>query len=354
MVGADNEGVNVTGPKEIVIHIGPPKTASTTVQRRLAQQRKELATAGTKIIIEHRDAAIELIGHDYLQRQRRSSRRAWNALQGEVASASGNRVIVSNEMFSWLNQTDAQEMVNALNSNDTRVVIGIRLMEKLVTSFWYEVVIRGGTCTLSEWIQELRSADGNIGNLEDPSFRFWHLENSALLAHRWSEVVGRDRVTCVVISEKHPGETLRRFDEALGLTTTGAPSVARVENRSAGYEHLVALVRFNRKIARTAVPKKFRATLARYAHEQLTSRQDIPYSTPWLSREDRAWCAERQSTTMNELSKLGVNVIGDLRDLVAPETELTVPRSHREPVNVDAVAIATRVIRSLVRRLINS
>ena len=57
---------------------------------------------------------------------------------------------------------------------------------------------------------------------------------------------------------------------------------------------------------------------------------------------------------MNELSKLGVNVIGDLRDLVAPETELTVPRSHLEPVNVDAVAIATRVIRSLVRRLINS
>lgn len=343
----------MTGPQEIVLHIGPPKTASTTVQRRLAQQRKELATEDTKIIIEHRDAAIELIGHDYLQRQQRNSRHAWNALRGEVASASGNRVIISNEMFSWLNQAKAQEVVNALNANNTRVVIGIRRMENLVTSFWHEVVIRGGTCTLSEWIQELRSADGNIGHLEDPSYRFCHSENSAVLARRWSEVVGQDRVTCVVISEKHPSETLRRFDEALGLTRTDAPPVARVENRSAGYEHLVALVRFNRIIARTAVPKKFRATLARYAHEQLTSRQGIPYGTPWLSREDRVWCAERQSTTINELRKLGVDVIGDLRELVAQETEPTAPRSQPEPVNVDAVAIAIRVIRSLVRRLIN-
>lgn len=346
-----DEGVNVSGPQEIVLHIGPPKTASTTVQRRLAEQREGLAAEGIDVIVEHRDAAIELIGHDYLNRRRQRTTHAWKALQEAVQSANGNRVLISNEMFAWLNQTNAEELINVLGKNSLRVVFGIRLMENLVSSFWHEVIIRGGTCTLAEWIQEIRSVDGHIGNLDDSALRFWHSEDAATLARRWAEVIGHDRVTCVVISERDPSITLGRFDEALGLSSTKILPVTRVENKSSSQAHFDALVRFNRSVARMGISNRYRLALARFAHEQLLTRHDLPRDTPWLSREDRAWCAQRQSRMVDELSALGINVVGDFRDLAVSDRELTGARPRGEGVRVNLLPIASRVIRGLLRRL---
>jgi hypothetical protein len=341
----------VSGRQEILLHIGPPKTASTTIQRRLAERRDELAAAGITVVVEHRDAAIDLIGHDYLNRRTRSSTFAWKALQKAVESAPGTRVIISNELFAWLDQANVQTLIEALGPGRTRVIFCARSLEHLATSFWHELVIRGGTNSRNEWFKELRAADGRPDNLEHPAARFWHAEDPAALARRWGGVIGPDRMTCVVVSERDPRATLDRIDHALGLPQIELPRGVRVSNRSTSPERLEALVRFNRRIAAMRLPLRFRATLARYAHEQLAARHESPAGVQGLSNEMRAWCAERQSRTFKEVRELGIDVVGSLDEHFISETPLFNLSPLQQAIEVSWRAIVSRVIRRIVQRL---
>lgn len=341
----------VSGLQQILLHIGPPKTASTTIQRRLAERRAELAAVGITVVVEHRDAAIDLIGHDYLHRRTRSSTFAWNALQEAVESAPATRVIISNELFAWLDQASIQTLIEALGPDRTRVVFCARSLEQLAASFWHELAIRGGTSSRNEWFQELRAADGRIDSLENSAARFWHAEDPAALARRWGGVIGPDRLTCVVVSERDPRATLDRIDHALGLPQIELPRGVSVENRSTSPERLEALVRFNRRIAAMRVPRRFRATLARYAHEQLVARHEPAAGVQGLSQEVRAWCEERQSRSFNEMRELGVKVVGNLDERYTSETlSVNLSPLHRT-IEVRWRAIVARVIRRVVQRL---
>lgn len=349
--GARGLRLVVSGRQEILLHIGPPKTASTTIQRRLAERRAELAAVGITVVVEHRDAAIDLIGHDFLHRRTWNSTFAWQALQEAVESAPGTRVIISNELFAWLDQASVRTLIEALGPDRTRVIFCTRSLEHLATSFWHELVIRGGTSSRNEWFQELRTADGRIDSLENPAARFWHAEDPAALARRWGGVIGPDRMTCVVVSERDPRATLDRIDHALGLPQSELPRGVRVENRSTSPERLEALVRFNRRIAAMRIPRRFRATIARYAHEQLLARHESPAGTQRLSNEVRAWCEERQSRSFNELRELGIDVVGELDERFTSEARSMNSSPLHQTIEVSWRAIVSRVIRRLVQRL---
>jgi hypothetical protein len=316
--------------------------------RLLAQ---DLAAVGITVVVEHRDAAIDLIGHDYLHQRTWNSTFAWQALQEAVESAPGTRVIISNELFAWLEQASVRTLIEALGPDRTRVIFCTRSLEHLATSFWHELVIRGGTSSRNEWFQELRAADGRIDSLENPAARFWHAEDPAALARRWGGVIGPDRMTCVVVSERDPRATLDRIDHALGLPQSELPRGVRVENRSTSPERLEALVRFNRRIAAMRVPRQFRATLARYAHEQLLARHESPAGTQRLSNEVRAWCEERQSRSFNELRELGIDVVGELDERFTSEARSMNSSPLHQTIEVSWRAIVSRVIRRLVQRL---
>lgn len=306
---------------------------------------------GITAVVDHRDAAIDLIGYDYLHRRHRNSTFAWEALQKAAESASGTRVIISNELFAWLDLTEVQRLIEALGPDRTRVVYCARSLEHLANSFWHEQVVRGGTSSRIEWLQELRAADGRPDNLEHPAARFWHAEDPAALARRWGGVIGPDRITCVVLSDRDPRATLDRIDHAFGLPQSELPRGVRIENRSTSPERLEALVRFNRRIAAMRVPRRFRATLARYAHEQLVARHGAPTGVQGLSNEVRAWFEERQSRSFNEMRELGIDVVGGLDESFTSETPSMNLSPLQETIGVSWRSIVSRVIRRFVQRL---
>lgn len=342
------------GPKEILIHIGPPKTASTTIQRLLNERSEELARAGVRVITKHRDAVIDLIGYDYLRMAAVRPTGSWSALQQAATSAHGERVIISNELLAWLSDAEISAVANALGRDRVRVVFNMRSLPALVASYWHEYVTRGGAASLGEWCQTLISVDGRLGNLSDPSIRFWQSEDSALLARRWANVLGSDRVTCVFVVEGNPKLTLVRITDAFGIAADESAAPVRIENQSASQRALEGLQLFNRLVERSQIPYRFRQTLARYAREQLEERGVYLGPKPRMPEEFRTASATRQERMVRELRATGVRVVGEESDLIvaAREASPNEPVALSAQIRIELGPLAVRVVRRVFERLL--
>ena len=345
--------VVANGPKEILIHIGPPKTASTTAQRLLNERSEELARAGIRVITKHRDAVIDLIGYDYLRMNTAQTTGSWAALQQATSSARGERVLISNELFAWLGDAEVSAVADALGRDRLRVVFNMRSLTALVASYWHEYVTWGGASSLSEWCRTLIGSDGRPGNLSDPSVRFWQSEDSALLARRWANVLGSDRVTCVFVVEGNPKLTLARITDAFGIAADQSAAKVRIENQSASQRALDALQQFNRLVERFRMPYRFRQTLARYAREQLEARGAHRGSKPRVPEEFRTAFATRQERMVRELRASGVRVIGEDSDLTVAMVNV-VPNeliAASAQIRITLGPLAVRVVRRVFERL---
>jgi hypothetical protein len=346
--------VAANGPTEILIHIGPPKTASTTAQRLLNERSEELARAGVRVITKHRDAVTDLIGYDYLRMAAVGPTGSWPALQQAATSAHGERVIISNELLAWLNDAEVSEATDALGRDRVRVIFSMRSLPALVASYWHEFVTRGGSISLSEWCHTLISTDGQTGDLSDSSIRFWQSEDSALLARRWANVLGSDRVTCVYVAEGNPKLTLTRITDAFGISADQSEAPVRIENQSASQQALEALQQFNQLVERFRIPYRFRHALARYAREQLEARGAYVGPKPRVPEEFLAAFSVRQERMVRELQATGVRVVGEESDLTvaAREASPSEPVAPSAQIRIELGPLAVRVVRRVFERLL--
>lgn len=161
--------------KELYIHIGPPKTGSTTLQKLLAEQadsdqpeiyypkagrindgRPSLRSNGTKVyseqyhVINHTNIFYALIGTMIDP----SSDDVLCMLTKEVAESDHSPIVISSEGFFWLNE-QIPKLINCLPNCSIKVLLYIRNpFNRTLSSYREKVRTENMTCSFDKFVSE--------------------------------------------------------------------------------------------------------------------------------------------------------------------------------------------------------
>jgi hypothetical protein len=339
----------------VLLHIGPHKTGTTTLQGAFHVNRESLEGLGVHYAGRDRQpmlAALAMSGRPGRRGDAEATPEHWAALVDEVQSTTGARVVVSSEFFADASDEAAAEVVRQLGGDRVHVVVTLRALARIMPSQWQQYVQNGVRRPYDEWLERIL-ADPPL----DPRPRFWFRHAHGELVERWTRVVGAENLTVIVLDESDRAMFLRAFEALLDLPPESVVPEADVVNRSltAGEVEVVRLLNeeFQRRewgddlygrVVRDGVAKRLLA-------ERVPAAGEPAITTP-------RWALERAAVlgalAAEQIRAAGVRVVGDLGTLSSvpsgsaddspPADDPPLPASAAASAIVGAIVAAQKTV----------
>lgn len=317
-----------------LLHIGPQKTGTTTLQGAFHTNREALAKHGVHYAGKDRQARVAaaavVLGHP-MPGHPASSLRRWPKLIDEVRASSAERVVISAEMFANADDDTITEIVDAFGPA-THVVLTLRPLVKILPSQWQQYVQDGLRASYDTWLDTMfNHFDGSM------TPRFWRRHRHDELAARWAAAVGPERVTVIALDEQDRTMNLRSFERLLALPE-GILVPTSETNRSFSLPEIELIRELNHQYQAKQWPKDVYERMVRYGMAYYLREAELAGDEPKIVTPQ--WAAERADAIAAEiiagLESSGVNVMGDLVNLRPALTA-----APADPPRVDSVDLAT-------------
>lgn len=335
-----------------LVHIGPHKTGTTTIQGafylardRLHEHGVHYAARGGRAPMR---AALAVTGQREMWGERSTGSHIWESLVKEVAGAGDRRVVVSTEFFADGGDEAAHRVVNELGGSRVHVVVTLRPLAKILPSQWQQYVQNGLRTPYDKWLDHIF----NQPPYSHPTPTFWGRHRHDRLVERWAAAAGPDHVTVVVADESDPQMLLRTFESLVGLPSGLLVPEHRMANRSLtlGEAELVRLL--NEEFTRQEIPKADYAKFVRYGAvlEMKTAHQPTPeeprISTPTWALEKAAGLGAEMAA---KISASGVRIVGDLSALHRAPNGSPSPTDHVPSPSTLSTSAATQAVMGAIK-----
>ena len=326
-----------------LVHIGPSKTGTTSVQAamwgaREAMRRQGVRYAGRMRHSEGAARAIAGLKSPFSDEGERAPMRLWDQLVGDIREADEPRLVFSSELLAHAHTDRIERIASELDPARLQVAVTLRPLTRILASQWQQNVQAGQTESFEAWLRFL--FDRPAGSPEAP---WWHRHRHDRLVARWAAVVGADRVTVVVVDDRDHGQVLRVFEALLGLDEGTLQLRQDLANRSLTLAEVEALRAFNASWDADGLGKQLHTRLVRlglavHMKSRRPGAEEPRIDTPQWAL-DRAGEIERE--VVANLASSRVRIVGDLAGL----TE--VPRSHLEGDRLPDPAIPPGIAASM-------
>ena len=184
---------------DVYLHVGLPKTGTTSIQRALTAHASDLAAVGVLVPggrhIEQRRAAYDLIG----LRQAGDDgpvTGAFERLVAEMVAYQGNTIVFSEEGLAAARRRHARRLVDALAPHRVHVVLTVRDLARLLTSAWQQSVVMGRG---EDWPEYLASARDPAHGTISVATKFWLKHDITRVLDVWGTVAPPERVIVVTV-----------------------------------------------------------------------------------------------------------------------------------------------------------
>jgi len=305
--------------RRVFLHVGSPKTGTTFLQQVLWSQRKRAQDQGLLLPLErfadHFLASLDVRG--LADRPEHPDRAVgiWQQVVEEAEAWPGT-VLVSHELFAAATSEQAERAVAAFGPDtDVHVVLTARDLVRQIPAEWQEHVKHRSTKTFGSFVDDLR-ADA------DEKSWFWKVQDYAGVLERWSKAVPIDRIHVVTVppAGADAGLLWVRFATLLSLDPETFETTTSRSNPSLGVEQTELLRRFNASLGdRLPLPGPYpRVVKNVLAHRVLAGR---PGAKIVLDRDAEDFAVTRSREIADRLAQLGVDVVGDLDELVPPRSD---------------------------------
>ncbi len=303
-----------------LLHIGPQKTGTTSVQAAMHRRREELRAHGVVYPgkgSRPRAKVYALIGTT--DGSPAPPRRKWDRLVAEVEAAGDQRVCLSTEDLGRIDLDLARQVVEGLGGPRVHVVAAARGLDSLLPSQWQQRVrMRRTALTFDAWLRIVLGPDR-----EHPEARnFWMPHDVGALVERWTSAVGdADRFTLVISDRTRPDLLPRTFEAMLGLPS-GFLELPEGETRNQSLG-----------IGRTELIRQVTAAVERHdwplppTHPLVVALTNVlKASAPWPDEAPLprvpAWAAQQVAELGEQRAEAvrgaGVRVVGDPDALHSP------------------------------------
>lgn len=305
----------------VYVHIGEPKCGTTFLQEVLFNQREEIAQRGVTIpgvdISDHYRAAQDVLEIEQLPDDPGGLwAGSWEAL-AKVARTTRGTSVITHELICGADDAQAARAVEALQPAEVHVVVTSRDLTGLIPAEWQETVKHKNMRTWKQWLGDV--IDAPPERRRPRAQWYWAAHDTAAILRRWSAIVGPDHVHLVTVprSSAPPNLLWRRFAEVIGVPDVEVDASHVRSNASLGIIEVELLRRVNRRLGEVPLWFYAKTVKANLAHEVLTER---PRSARLaIPPERQAWVREQSALRISQISELGINIVGDLDELVAPD-----------------------------------
>lgn len=306
-----------------VIHIGPPKTGTTSLQGAFDRARAAVLGQGVRYVGPRRHSRRAVLAATAARTGRPfdadAGQREWDRILAEARSAGEPRVLFSSERLSHAETASIPGIVKGFDVGRVHVIVTLRPLAKILPSQWQQGVQAGQPRSLDQWLERA------FATSPDASRSIWHWHRHDRLVARWADVVGVDRMTVIVVDDRDRTSLLRAFERLLDLR----PGILRLHddlaNRSLTLPEVEALRAFNRLAQERDLPSELRWRLldpgtSRRLQGRVPAADEAPVRLP-------AWAAPQVASIADEIvagiGASGVRVLGDLDILRRPAETLT-------------------------------
>ena len=185
---ADREAPPVPAGTRL-LHIGPHKTGTTSLQAALWTARESMLEQGVRLAGRSRNpvgAARAVMGQASSYSDKPPPIREWRQLVHDVDHAVEPRVVISSEFFAHADDAAVRRIVEELDPSRLHVVVTLRPLARIIPSMWQQNVQAGKRQSLDRWLRTLFPEPG-----EAPNASFWTLHRHDELVRRWAPSAGR-------------------------------------------------------------------------------------------------------------------------------------------------------------------
>jgi hypothetical protein len=314
-----------------LVHVGPPKTGTTTVQGAFDDGRRAIAAAGVHYAGPNRqpvNPVRALTGRADPMTGKPPPKRRWDELVREVKQAREPRALISSEFLADADPQAIGRLVDDLGADRTHIVVTLRPLARILPSQWQQYVQSGALVALDPWLDNV---------LHDPQSehakRFWRRHRADEFIARWASAAGPENVTVVVLDERDPSMVLRAFEGLLGLPTGILVAEADLENRSMTLAEVEVVRAFNILFRQEGFGTRLHHMVMRYgATSYMKARQPAPdearVEIPRWANEEAGAIAR---TMVNGIVASGVRIFGDPEALTRVATRGRADAEHLIP-----------------------
>ncbi|AZS87359.1 hypothetical protein ELQ87_26375 [Streptomyces griseoviridis] len=327
-----------------LLHIGPHKTGTTSIQGALFAARDRLPEHGVEFPARTRhpmEAALAACARPAMMGDATPTERHWTRLLRQVDATGRRTSVVSSEFFADAeDDATVARIVEQLGGERVHVLVTLRPLARIMPSQWQQYVQNGLRMGYQDWLEHmLRKAP-----YDKPNPSFWRRHRHDRLVERWARAVGPERVTVVVVDDSDRGGLLRTFETLLGLPAGLLQPVPDAANRSLTLAETEMLRNLNKEFRGNGLPDELYSTLVRNGavmhmkNACSPAPDDVRISTPGWALESAARIGAR---TADRITGLGVRVLGDpaLLSAVPPEPARQPPAEPRVAPEVAAQAL---------------
>jgi len=336
-------------PGNRLLHIGPHKTGTTSIQGALHLARERLAAEGVVYPGRGRQPLwpiLAVTGQPALLGGPQPEISYWDNLVREVRevrAAGGRRAVLSSEFFAEADDATARRVIADLGGARVHVVVTLRCLTRILPSQWQQYLQNGFHFRYLEWLDGILSDPPRT-----PTPGFWRRHRHDELVARWAAENGPENLTVIVVDESDRLMLLRVFESMLGLPAGFLVPEERAANRSLTVAEAELVRLLNEEFSRRAWPHRNYARFMRYgAVEQMKNSRRPSPDEPRIATP--GWALARAAGISAEMAKnieaLGVNIVGDIStlgelpaDALDPGEEATAAGPPTVPVEVAARA----------------
>lgn len=147
-------------PPKFIVHIGPPKTGTSSLQQALSQHRDQLLAQGYDYADFGRHPEMpQLPGHHGIAESLQQRRALPPGFSTALSQLSGeHRVIFSSENLAHLQPGAVQQLLQALGPENVEIIYYARRWEQLLPSVWQELIKHGHSQGYLEFLNHQTSA----------------------------------------------------------------------------------------------------------------------------------------------------------------------------------------------------
>ncbi len=299
-----------------LLHIGPPKTGTTTVQAAFHAATPRLASQGVHYAgrTRHpRRAAFAVTGRRWVGGDPPPISE-WTDLVHEVRTASATRVVISSEALAQADDAQIRRIVEDLEGARLHIVVTLRPLARILPSSWQQSVQTGSDIRYGDWLATHLGSDAAGGPRS-----FWYRHRHDRLIGRWAEVVGPERMTAIVLDDNDRSRVLRVFEGLTGLRPGTLEERPDLTNRSLTKPEAEAVRAFNAAFWSAGLSVRLHNRVMHLGANERMKRREPP--AEWTRIETPPWALERADAIAHEIVAgivaSGVRVVGDLEWLLA-------------------------------------
>jgi hypothetical protein len=314
----------------VILHIGEPKTGTTSLQQIMWRNRSELAAQGVVLPGHHPQdhfrASQDLRGVQKLASDPAGSWAGEWEILARQAQQAPRVAVISHELFSAADEEQAERAVRSLHPAEVHVALTVRDMGTLLPAEWQETIKHRNTRGWEDWLADV--IDTESVSDDRRQYWFWRVHDTLAVLELWSRHVPAERVHVIMTPPRGSDQRLlwQRFASLLGVDPDSVDTSRARPNASLGMPETEFLRRLNEALP-AEVPDWFYMWNVKeaVAHTALAAR---PADTRLvLPAEREGWAKEQAEALVAGLRESGYDVIGDLDELL-PRPPVLCPPSH--------------------------